>query len=941
MTNHKLSCLLFFVLGLSLYLPTFAQLPGPVQFGTLGSGAFINSSGWQLLNDGTNLVPQATDTNGDTDNFPNELLLTPSQAYYAGGIFYNSQLDPSASCDFWIADFDFRIFEGATPGDGMAFIVTTAIPANVANGGTLGMPGGGGFTGFSVCFDTYDNCGAANPAVEIRYNTTDECSTGPETVVPTLHQNTYHTCRVIYNAGTIDVYIDGSATPTVSGSYNLTTPVFFGFVAATGGGSADAHSIKNVNLYLAPNGGAADAGADQSLCANGNVSIGIANQPALPYVYGWSPTTGLSSSTISNPSLSLNNTGVLSDTTEYIVSTSIGTCVKKDTVSLIVIPYPAIPNISASASQICQGDSVSLVISQPAGNTIINWYDAAVGGNLLYSGYIYQTVPLFATTTFYAEAINDNLCAVARQSVTITVTTAPVAPTVSAPPICQGDDGLFHATAPAGMSFTWYTTPTGGSPVFTGGNLNIGIVLHDTTLYASSTNSLGCTSLTRTQSILSVLAAPPAAQALGDTVCVGKPATLTVKNPQTGITYKWYKNTTTGSVLGTGTTYTTPNITLNTYYFLEPNNLGCAGARSAVLVAVTQLPNPPVAIADTICPNNSATLSVLSQAGISYEWFSTSTSTIPIANSVSLVTTPLTSSTNFYVQSIAGQCSSSVRTTVRALVDIIPPAPSGSDKAVCLGGQVDLYVTPNPTFTAQWQDLSGNVVYEGDAYHISGVLTPQTYVLYGISRLAGCRSFWTDTVRVTISPPPSANFEIVRDYHDTPYIIKDTVEVHEPAYFVSTSDNAKTYTWNFGSGWYANSAVNGSEKPQFTYSKEGVFPVTLVIRNENGCVDSITKMVYVENIRELYVPTAFTPNNDGINEEVTFTSSRNLWNFSIKIFDRWGKEVYSSTNLSDTWDGTYGKYGDGAPEGVYTWMAEIEVADHTKRVRMGNITLIR
>jgi gliding motility-associated-like protein len=939
MTNHKLSCLLFFVLGVSLYLPTFAQLPGPVLFGSMGTGPFVNTTGWQLLDDGTHLPPQAVDTNGDTDLFPNELVLTTNTPNYAGGVFYNSQLDVTNNCDFWIADFDFRIFEGTTPGDGMAFVVTTAVPTGASSGGNLGLPPGG-FTGFSVCFDTYDNCGIANPAVEIRYNSTDECAVGPEATLPTLHQNIYHNCRVVYNSGTIDVYIDGSVTPTITGSYNISTPVFLGFVAATGG-ATDAHSVKNVSFYVAPNGGAADAGADQSLCSSGNITLGVANQPALPYVYNWTPTTGLSSSTISNPALSLNNAGTLSDTTIYIVNTSIGTCLKKDTTSLIVIPYPSTPNISASASQICQGDSVTLVVTQQPGNTVLNWYDAAVGGNLLSSGYIYQTSAINVTTTFYAEAINDNLCAAARQGVTITVQTAPTSPTVNAPAICQGSDGIFHATAPSGMSFMWYTVSTGGSPIYTGANLNIGVVPSDTTLYVSATNAIGCTSLTRTQVILTVLPAPAAAQAQGDTVCVGKAGTLTIINPLPGMTYKWYKNTTITTPLGTGTSFTTPNIILNTYYFVEPNNLGCAGPRSAVFVKVTQLPAAPVAIADTICPNNQALLSVMTQNGVNYEWYSSAISVSPLATGPTLLTTTLTSTTNFYVQSIVGQCASANRTVVKGLVDVIPPAPIGADKAVCLNGQVDLYVTPNPNYTAEWHDIGGNIVYTGDVYHISNVLEAQEFVLYGVSRLAGCKSFWTDTVRVTISPPPAADFEIVDNYLDTPFIIKDTVEVGEPAKFISTSANAYTYTWNFGNGWYANSTVTGSNKPQFPYPKEGEFPVTLVIRNSDGCVDSITKMVYVENIREIFVATAFSPNNDKINDEIGFTSSRNLWNFSIKIFDRWGKEVFSTTNLSDTWDGRYGKYGDGAPEGVYTWMAEFEIADRTKRTKMGSITLIR
>ena len=341
-----------------------------------GNGPTMNTAGWTLLGSANNGggVPNLLDTNGDPDVFANELILAPQQSLTAGGVFFNGFMDMSANCNFWIADFDLRMFDGNV--EGAAFIVSSAIPASTPaiSGGLLGMPAGG-FTGFSVCFDGYNNCGGASPQLEIRYNTTDECSGGPTLLLAGLISDNYNNIRVVYDKGNIQVFFNGSATPTLTGFYNLNFPAYFGFTAANGGGGTALYSIKNANIYVPiPQ---VNAGLLQSGCEGSLVNLG---SPSLPYYsYSWTPSTGLNYDTISNPVLTIVNNGVLADTFDYITTATIGTCNVFDTVSVWAIPYPAIPVISGPTNAICQGQSATLIIS-PQGNEAFSWYDVPVGG---------------------------------------------------------------------------------------------------------------------------------------------------------------------------------------------------------------------------------------------------------------------------------------------------------------------------------------------------------------------------------------------------------------------------------------------------------------------------------------------------------------------------------------------------------------------------------
>jgi gliding motility-associated-like protein len=126
----------------------------------------------------------------------------------------------------------------------------------------------------------------------------------------------------------------------------------------------------------------------------------------------------------------------------------------------------------------------------------------------------------------------------------------------------------------------------------------------------------------------------------------------------------------------------------------------------------------------------------------------------------------------------------------------------------------------------------------------------------------------------------------------------------------------------------------------YSFTEEGVYPITQVVINATGCTDEITHTVRVEYGTEYYIPTAFTPNADGTND-VFKVEGQLIKNFNLIIFDRWGNEIFTSNDPSMGWNG-YNTDGSFAyPEGVYVFRLEMRSSTNQDIVENGNITLFR
>lgn len=166
----------------------------------------------------------------------------------------------------------------------------------------------------------------------------------------------------------------------------------------------------------------------------------------------------------------------------------------------------------------------------------------------------------------------------------------------------------------------------------------------------------------------------------------------------------------------------------------------------------------------------------------------------------------------------------------------------------------------------------------------------------------------------------------------------DTIEPGEAVSFTAGAFPASpglTYTWQPGDG----SLLAGGASLTYTYSTPGTYLVQVIIETSPGCADTAAlRLVVRPTGRSLFIPNVFSPNADGINDYWAPITT-GLKNARWSIYDRWGAEITQGQGLPISWDGK--KNGQPCPEGIYTYVIELETMEGERLQRAGTITLLR
>jgi len=148
-----------------------------------------------------------------------------------------------------------------------------------------------------------------------------------------------------------------------------------------------------------------------------------------------------------------------------------------------------------------------------------------------------------------------------------------------------------------------------------------------------------------------------------------------------------------------------------------------------------------------------------------------------------------------------------------------------------------------------------------------------------------------------------------------------------------------TWRWNYSIG----TSLSETPQPiQFPNNNiESFYTIKLVATNTGlGCSDSLSKQLRVFDNCFIAVPSAFTPNGDGLNDFLYPNNALKAINLEFKVFNRWGQIVFESRNWQEKWNGKIG----GIPQatGVYVWFLRYTHSDTGKKVfEKGTTTLIR
>ncbi|GIV22884.1 MAG: gliding motility-associated C-terminal domain-containing protein [Bacteroidia bacterium] len=161
----------------------------------------------------------------------------------------------------------------------------------------------------------------------------------------------------------------------------------------------------------------------------------------------------------------------------------------------------------------------------------------------------------------------------------------------------------------------------------------------------------------------------------------------------------------------------------------------------------------------------------------------------------------------------------------------------------------------------------------------------------------------------------------------------DTIEVGQPVSFTASAQpTAGTFTWDFGDG----TATSGNATQSHTYATPGTYTVAVAAP---PCSDTAYKAIVVVAPFALYIPNAFTPNGDGVNDSWSPIFRGAVKTLRWRIYDRWGLLIATGEGPTARWDGT--KKGEPCAEGAYVYVVEGETLTGEKLTRSGTITLLR
>ena len=343
-------------------------------------------------------------------------------------------------------------------------------------------------------------------------------------------------------------------------------------------------------------------------------------------------------------------------------------------------------------------------------------------------------------------------------------------------------------------------------------------------------------------------------------------------------------------------------------------------ATSAVAVIVYKLPTISVS-GGSICKNDSINISV---TGTSiYSWSD------GLGSDSILYVKPTTTITYTVTGTDTNNCSNTAITVV--YVNPLPPVAEVKEGIVCsLGNDVSLkIINYNTANSYEWFNVSsgGTIICTDSIYVRKQVMNADTVYIETKTKDHNCKSSTRGIGIIKIGTIPTAEFSY------DPNIIKEYLPVN----FTNLSNSNMSsgnmhYYWWFG----IDNKFSKDENPTFIYNDSGNFLIKLQVYNDDSCIDIKSEMIRINKL-DIWVPEAFSPNNDNKNDILFVKGPVKTMHF--EVYNMWGNKIFESNDQSIGWDGKY--KGQDQPEGNYTWKLEAETYDGPIIYKANIVVLIR
>ena len=598
-------------------------------------------------------------------------------------------------------------------------------------------------------------------------------------------------------------------------------------------------------------------------------------------------------------------------------------------ISVIINP---LPSVTVNSPSICGGTNATLTATPTiAGTYSFAWTVQAPETNpgdmasfSVSTAGVYSVIITNTTTTCSSTSANG----------TVTIKPLPTSNITGGGAICPTASSSVNialtGTAPWSVTYTDGTTPVTVPNILTSPYIiNTSTIGVFSVTAVSDGNSCNATSFTGTATV-TLKPLPSSTISGGGSVCMGTPApAISIALIGTGPWNLTYSNGTTSTPATAATSpYSITNPGAGTYSVTALSDANCTGTSfgSSVSVVVKPIPTAIITGGGTSCigdPINPISIALTGLAPWTINYTNgTTPNTITSGISPYVISNPTAGTYSGVSVSDANNCSAVP--TGNATVTINPkPTVIVNSQSICIGESATLYATPSTA--------GGNYLWTpSGSNNDSLIVFPAIPTTYTVSyTLNSCSNSASGTILV--SPLPEASFSAPL-----------STSIFNPVVnFTDNSLGAISWNWNFGD-MYSTNNTSFLQNPKHTYSKVGTYCVKLDIENIGGCTDSYTMCVIIDPEFTFYVPNAFTPNNDGTNDEFFGQGWEEfISGFEMYIFDRWGNSIFHTEDITKHWDGKVNGTGEVAQEDEYVYVINVKDSKGEKHKYIGGVTLVK
>ncbi len=350
-----------------------------------------------------------------------------------------------------------------------------------------------------------------------------------------------------------------------------------------------------------------------------------------------------------------------------------------------------------------------------------------------------------------------------------------------------------------------------------------------------------------------------------------------------------------------------------TQYIVTGTNVNGCTAKDTVAVAVKSLPAVSISAADTVCLNQPVQLSA--SGGVSYSWAPGALLNNPIIpNPVATA-----SATTMYIVTVTGGNNCVNKDSVKITLKALPVFAVTGNVATCVNGKAQLAASGGTNYLWSPAALLSNATIGNPVATVPGNTLFQVIVRDSDCNLSD--TLFTNVTTDLVPPPVTAAKSNDMD------CVFNSVQL--------TAGGADSYTWSPSTDLNNSTIANPVATPAITRQ------YTVVGTNStSNCIgtETITVFVKAPAAPKAYIPNAFSPNGDGINDCFRVKDFGTIKIVDIVIYNRYGNLVFQTKNSLECWDGTY--KGRPSEPGNYVYYIKV-INDCGEDVKKGNLILLR